>query len=107
MNYRVNNITQNMNEKTFNPDTVATNSGIYDKSFYRNGTKIDTAIIKAGIEYYTEVEKKNICKKCNTTSIEYKSRLVAKDLKKAGWQFIETALFKEPEIAIALSAMGL
>jgi arginyl-tRNA--protein-N-Asp/Glu arginylyltransferase len=98
-----------MDEKTFNPDTVTTKSGIYIKSFYREGTKIDTAIIEAGIAYYTEVEKKNTCehcKKCNATSIEYKAWLVAKDLKKAGWQFVETAFFKEPEIAIAMSAMG-
>jgi hypothetical protein len=98
-----------MDEKTFNPDTVATTSGIYINSFYREGTTIDIAIIEAGIEYYTKVEKKNSCEnceKCNTTSIEYKSWLVAKDLKKAGWQFVETVLFKEPEIAIALSVMG-
>jgi len=96
-----------MNEKNFNPDTVATKSGNYSKSFYRKGTRIDTAIIIAGIAYYTEVEKKNICehcKKCNATSIEYKAWLVAKDLKKAGWKFVETALFKEPEIAIVVGS---
>jgi hypothetical protein len=98
-----------MDGKTFDPDTVTTKSGIYDKSFYREGTRIDTAVIKEGIAYYTDVEKKNTCEHCNgnTTSIEYKAWLVAKDLKKAGWQFVETVFFEEPEIAIALSAMGL
>lgn len=92
-----------MDENTFNPDTYTIESGIYSNSFYRKGTKIDTAVIKAGIAYYTEVEKNNVC---NSTSIEYKSRLVANDLKKAGWQFVETVFFKDPETAIALSAMG-
>jgi len=97
-----------MNEKTFNPNIVTKKSGIYNKNFYREGASIDTAIIEAGIAFYTDVEKKNTCKyckKCNTTSIEYKAWLVAKDLKKAGWQFVETVFFDEPEISIALSVM--
>lgn len=97
-----------MDEKTFNPDIDVTKSGIYSKSFYREGTRIDTAIIKAGIAYYTEVEKKNTCehcKNCSTASIEYKAHLVAKDLEKAGWKFVETVFFKEPASAIALLAM--
>lgn len=98
-----------MEEKSFNPDTVATESGIYSKSFYREGTRIDTAVVKAGIAYYTKKEKENTCehcKKCNTTSIKYKAWLVAKDLKAAGWEFAETVYFQEPVDAIVLAAMG-
>ena len=98
-----------MDEKKFNPDSVAEKTGIYSKSFYRDGARIDTAVIKAGIAHYTALEEKNTCehcKKCNTTSIEYKAWLVAKDLKKAGWVFCKSVFFDDPVPAIALSAMG-
>ena len=95
-----------MGKNNFNPDSVVANSGIYNKSFCRNGIWIDTDIIKAGIKYYKDVGKITTytnCEKYNTMLINRKARLVARDLKEAGWEFNETLFFEEPVAAITLS----
>ena len=99
-----------MENNLFDPDSVTPEGGVYHANFSRDGIRINSDIIKQGIKYYTELERKNKikCKKCEScnhesTTIEYKAWLLTRDLKNANYIFTESVFYDDPVTAIVLT----
>lgn len=71
-------------------------SGIYNCCFYREGVRIDTAVLRAGIIFYTE-------KYTNMTTKD-SATLTARDIKNAGWVFSESVFLKDPVDVIVMAS---
>ena len=98
----------------FNPLTVTVDkkNSTYCKSFTSaDGLRIPTEIIAAGFAFYEDKEKP--CKSCQKPIIPSEALmygiafLLARDLKTAGYTFVETVFSKTPVDALLLQKIQL
>ena len=95
----------------FNVLSSTATSGIYQKNMKYNGSRIDIAVLREGVIYYTdEIAKEFKCDEChkhNKQSMSHKIGLLVQDLLTAGVQFEKCILVTSPKLAIAFSVMEL